>query len=81
MTNEEFRKSLSNEQLRFLQDKYKESLNKVEEALDECGWLSYRDRVEYVGNSLSLASVYKYLLGTNCLDIIFDECDERYKSM
>nr|DAS19476.1 MAG TPA: hypothetical protein [Caudoviricetes sp.] len=81
MTNEEFRKSLSKEQLRFLQDEYKESLSEVKEALDGCRWLSYRDRVEYVCVSLSIASVYKYLLETNCLDIIFDEYDERYRNM
>lgn len=81
MTNEEFRKSLSKEQLRFLQDKYKKSLNKLEDSFDGLYQLSYRDSVESIGNGLLLASVYKDLLGDNPLNSLYDKYLDRFERM
>ena len=81
MTNEEFRKSLSKEQLRFLRNKYKDSLNEVEDLLDWCGQSPCRDNLTYVGDKISLASVYKDLLGEDSLNILFLEYYKRYESM
>lgn len=81
MTNEEFRKSLSKEQLRFLQDKYKESLNQVEDSFDGLWLMYYRDGVESVGNGLLLASVYKDLLMDDSLNSLYDEYLDRFERM
>jgi len=81
MTNEEFRQSLSKEQLRFLQDKYKESLNQVEDSFDELWHMYYRDGVESVGNGLLLASVYKDLLMDDSLNSLYDEYLYRFERM
>lgn len=81
MTNEEFRKSLSDEQLRFLRNKYKDSLNQVEDLLDWCGQLPRRDKLEWVGDKLVLASVYKDLLGKDSLNDLFLKYYKRYENM
>ena len=81
MTNEEFRKSLSKEQLRFLQDKYKESLNQVEDSFDGLWLMYYRDGVESVGNGLLLTSVYKDLLMDDSLNSLYDEYLDRFERM
>lgn len=81
MTNKEFRQSLSKEQLRFLQDKYKKSLNKVEDSLDWCGQSPCRDNLTYVGDKIFLASVYKDLLVDDSLNSLFCEYYKRYENM
>lgn len=81
MTNEEFRQSLSKEQLRFLQDKYKESLNQVEDALELCGQLPCSDSLGYVGDKLYVASIYKDLLIDDSLNSLFYEHYKRYENM
>lgn len=81
MTNEEFRQSLSKEQLRFLQDKYKESLKQAEDSFDELWHMYYRDGVELVGNGLLLASVYKDLLVDDSLNSLYDEYLDRFERM
>lgn len=81
MTNEEFRQSLNEEQLRFLQDKYKESLNQVEGSFDGLWHMYYRDGVELVGNGLLLASVYKDLLVDDSLNSLYDEYLDRFERM
>ena len=81
MTNEEFRKSLSDEQLRFLRNKYKDSLNEVEDLLDWCGQSPCRDNLTDVGDKMFLASVYKGLLGDDSLNSLFLECYKRYENM
>ena len=81
MTNEEFRKSLSKEQLRFLRNKYKDSLNEVEDLLDWCGQSPCRDNLSYVGDKIFLESVYKGLLGDDSLNSLFLECYKRYENM
>lgn len=81
MTNEEFRQSLSKEQSRFLQDKYKELLKQVEESFDGACRTYYRAGVELVGNGLLLASVYKDLLGDNSLNSLYDEYLDRFEWM
>lgn len=81
MTNEEFRKSLSDEQLRFLRNKYKDSLNEVEDLLDWCGQSPCRDNLTYVGDKISLASIYKDLLVDDSLNSLFLEYYKRYENM
>lgn len=81
MTNEEFRQSLSKEQSRFLQDKYKELLKRVEDSFDKALYMYDRDGVELVGNGLLLASVYKDLLGDNSLNRLYDEYLDRFERM
>ena len=48
MTNEEFRKSLSKEQLRFLQGLYDQSLIRTEDSLEMCGGWSYGDTLRSI---------------------------------
>ena len=81
MTNEEFRKSLSNEQLRFLRNKYKDSLNEVEDLLDWCGQSPCRDNLICVGDKMFLASIYKDLLVDDSLNGLFYEYYKRYENM
>lgn len=81
MTNKEFRQSLSKEQIRFLQDKYKDLLNQVEGSFDGIWHMYYRDGVELVGNGLLLASVYKDLLVDDSLNSLFCEYYKRYETM
>lgn len=81
MTNEEFRKSLSDKQLRFLRNKYKDSLNEVEDLLDWCGQSPCRDNLTYVGDKISLASIYKGLLVDDSLNSLFLEYYKRYENM
>lgn len=79
MTNEEFRQSLSKEQLRFLQDKYKKSLNQVEDSFDGASDMYYGEYLEFIGNRLLVASVYKGLLVDDSLNSLYDEYHDRYK--
>lgn len=81
MTNKEFRQSLSKEQIRFLQDKYKDILNQVEDSLDWCGQSPCRDNLTYVGDKIFLASVYKDLLVDDSLNSLFCEYYKRYETM
>lgn len=81
MTNEEFRKSLTKEQLKFLRNKYKDSLNEVEDLLDWCGQSPCRDNLTYVGDKISLASIYKGLLVDDSLNDLFLKYYKRYENM
>lgn len=81
MTNTEFRQSLSKKQVGFLREQYKDLLKQVEEEMDGCGYLSFGDKMDSVGNLLLLASVYKKLLLGDSLDGLFSECYERYENI
>lgn len=81
MTKREFKQSLSKGQLRFLQDKYKKSLNQVEDSLDWGGQFPCRDSLVHVGDKLCVASIYKDLLIDDSLNSLFYEYYERYEKM
>ena len=81
MTNEEFRKSLSKEQLRFLQGLYDQSLINTEDSLEMCGGWSYGDTIRLIRASMTIASIYKNLLVEDKLDERFYKCEQRLENL
>ena len=81
MTNEEFRKSLSKEQLRFLQGLYDQSLVRTEDSLEMCGGWSYGDNLMSIRASMTVASIYKNLLVEDKLDERFYKCEQRLENL
>lgn len=81
MTNEEFRKSLSKEQLRFLQGLYDQSLINTEDSLEMCGGWSYGDTLRSIRALMTVASIYKNLLVEDKLDERFYKCEQRLENL
>lgn len=81
MTNEEFRQSLSKEQVEFLQGLYSNILTDVEDSLEMCEWGSYCARITVSTDLLSVAYVYKNLLVEDKLDERFYKCEQRFENL